>query len=108
MLPEPAVVKDIDKKEMVVAWRRLSNELTQAQLPGLQMTEALELMLNGLRVAAIPPELANLCDAACQCFSNNSYAASRKFGHRRMHQMLRYVLSIEQHVAPVRIGEGTG
>ncbi|AZR29837.1 hypothetical protein [Xanthomonas vasicola] len=42
------------------------------------MTEALELMLNGVSLVAMPTEPANLGDAARQRFSNASYAGSHR------------------------------
>lgn len=42
------------------------------------MTEALELMLNGVSLVEIPTEPANLGDAARRRFSNASYAGSHR------------------------------
>ncbi|WP_229690135.1 hypothetical protein [Xanthomonas oryzae] len=88
------------------------NELTQAQRARLQMTETRERMRNGVHVAALPPGLVNLGDAARQRAGNASHAGSRKCSrHRRRqqhHHVLQYVVSIKQHVASARIAEGHG
>ncbi|ALZ70833.1 hypothetical protein ATY48_19020 [Xanthomonas oryzae pv. oryzae] len=85
---------------MVVSLASTINELTQAQRARLQMTETRERMRNGVHVAALPPGLVNLGDAARQSAGNASHAGSRKCSrHRRRQQhqhVLQYVVSIKQ------------
>ncbi|MEJ8452821.1 hypothetical protein [Xanthomonas oryzae] len=98
--------------KMVVSLAPTINALTQAQRARLQMTETRERMRNGVHVAALPPGLVNLGDAARQRAGNASHAGSRKCSrHRRRQQhqhVLQYVVSIKQHVASARIAEGPG
>ncbi|KOR43519.1 hypothetical protein ADT25_13010 [Xanthomonas oryzae] len=68
------------------------NELTHAQRARLQMTETLALMLNGVHVAALPPGLVNLGDAARQRAGNASHPGSRKCSRHRRRRQHQHVL----------------
>ncbi len=84
---------------MVVSLASTINELTQAQRARLQMTETRERMRNGVHVAALPPGLVNLGDAARQRAGNASHAGSRKCSrHRRRQQQCAAVRRFDQAI----------
>lgn len=98
--------------KMVVSLASTINELTQAQRARLQMTETRERMRNGVHVAALPPGLVNLGDAARQSAGNASHAARASVraiaAGSNTNMCCSTSFRSSNHVASARIAEGPG